>query len=144
MQKIILNIIGAQQYDRDKDKIELTTVGTMRDDGNAYIIRYSEQYEPPAEPIKVNLRIEKNGSFVEITKSTGKQASCLSVEKAKRNLCNYRTPYGEILMGVYGKEIELDVQDTGGSFRFSYDIDINGAVSSANTVKIDYSVTGVN
>lgn len=144
MQKIILNITGTQQFDSETDKIELTTVGTMRDDGNAYIIRYSEQPEPPSAPIKVNIRIEKNGGFVEMTRSTGKAGSCLSIEKANRNLCSYKTPYGEMLMGIYGKEIELDVNDTNGSFYFNYDIDINGAVSSTNTVKIDYSITGVN
>lgn len=143
MQKVVLNITGTQQFDKDKDKIELTTVGTLRDDGKAYIIRYSEQPEANTPPIKVNLRIEKDGGFVEMTRSAGSANSCIAIEKASRNLCNYKTPYGNMLMGIYGKEIELDVNEKNGSFYFGYDIDINGAVSSINTVKIDYSVTGV-
>lgn len=143
MQKVVLNITGTQQFDRDKDKIELTTVGTLRDDGKAYIIRYSEQPDSAAPPVKVNLRIEKDGGFVEMTRSSGSVNSCIAIEKANRNLCNYKTPYGNMLMGIYGKEIELDVNEKNGTFYFGYDIDINGAVSSINTVKIDYSVTGV-
>ncbi len=143
MQKVVLNIFVSQQFGDDKDKIELTTVGTMRDDGRAYIIRYSEQPEPNIPPTKVNLRIEKDGSFVEMTRSMNNSGSCLEIEKANRNLCCYKTPYGDMLMGIYGKEIELNVNEDSGSFYFGYDIDINGAVSSMNTVKIDYSVTGV-
>ncbi len=143
MQKVVLNITGTQQFDAQKDKIELTTVGTLRDDGTAYIIRYNEQPEPPSPQIKVNLRIQKDGRFVEMTRSAGSANSCLSIEKANRNLCNYKTPYGDMLMGIYGKEIEVEVNKDNGSFYFGYDIDINGAVSSQNTVKIDYSVTGV-
>lgn len=143
MQKVVLNITGTQQFGKDKDKIELTTVGTMRDDGKAYIVRYSEQTDPDTPPIKVNLRIEKDGSFVEMTRSMGEKNSCIAIEKANRNLCCYKTPYGDTLMGIYGKEIELNIKENNGSFYFGYDIDINGAVSSMNTVKIDYSVTGV-
>lgn len=144
MQKVVLNITGVQQFDAEKDKIELTTVGTMRDDGAAYIIRYNEQPEPPAKPVKVNLRIQKDGSFVEMTRSTNSGGSCLSIEKASRNLCNYTTPYGDILMGIYGKEIEINTSENEGSFYFGYDIDINGAVSSINSVKIEYAVTKSN
>lgn len=142
MQKILLNITGTQQFGRDKDKIQLTTVGTMRDDGKAYIVRYSEHQESPAPPIKVNLRIQKDGSFVEMSRTMGNQSSSIDIEKSNRNLCCYKTPYGDMLMGIYGKEIELNINEKNGSFYFAYDIDINGAVSSQNTVKIDYSVTG--
>ena len=144
MQKIVLNITGTQQMGRDKDKIEMTTVGTMRDDGKAYIIRYKEHPEPPAPPIKVNLRIDKDGSFVELSRNMVSQSSSIAIEKSKRNLCAYKTPYGNMLMGIYGKDIEIKTGEKNGSFYFGYDIDINGAVSSQNTVKIDYSVTGVN
>lgn len=129
---------------KDKDKIKMTTVGTIRDDGTAYIVHYKEHQEPPAPPIKVNLRIDKDGSFVEMSRNMGSQSSSIAIEKSNRNLCCYKTPYGDMLMGIYGKDIEIKTNDDGGSFYFGYDIDINGAVSSQNTVKIDYSVTGVN
>lgn len=74
----------------------------------------------------------------------GNQSSSIAIEKSNRNLCGYKTPYGDMLMGIYGKDIEINTGEKNGSFYFRYDIDINGAVSSQNTVKIDYSVTGVN
>lgn len=139
MNKILLEITGTQQVDFQKDKIELTTVGTLRDDGRAYIIRYNEEQAPPYSPIKVTLRIYKDESAVELTRS-GQSNSCLLIEKSKRNLCQYGTPYGNILMGIYGKQIKADVNECGGSFNFGYDIDINGSVTSSNAVNMTFTI----
>lgn len=140
MDKVLLKITGTQLIDSQKDKIELTTTGTLRDDGSAYIIRYNEEQEPPFAPIKVTVRIQKDKSFVEMTRS-GEYGSCLIIEKAKRNLCNYGTAAGNLLMGIYGREIEADIEKDRGSFTFGYDIDINGAVTSKNTLDMVFSKT---
>lgn len=135
MERILLEITGTQQIDDQKDKIELTTMGTIRDDGTAYIVRYKEEQEPPSKPINVTVRIAKDASSVNMTR-TGALDSCLLIEKSKRNQCQYRTPFGDVLMGVYGKEVETDVNEDGGKFNFVYDIDINGSVTSMNTLKM--------
>lgn len=138
MDKILLEITGTQQIDAQKDKIELTTVGTLRDDGSAYIIRYTEEQEPPIGPVKVTVRIQKDESSVQLTRS-GAFESCLTVEKSKRNLCRYGTEFGNILLGIYGREIEAKINDANGSFFFGYDIDVNGSLASRNTVNMVFS-----
>ena len=138
MDRILLEITGSQQIDSEKDKIELTTVGTLRDDGSAYIIRYTEEQAPPIGPVKVTVRIQKDESAVQLTR-TGALESCLTVEKSKRNLCRYGTEIGDVLLGIYGREIEAKINETNGSFFFGYDIDINGSLASRNTVNIVFS-----
>lgn len=138
MERILLEITGTQQIDSDKDKIELTTIGTIRDDGSAYIIRYTEEQSPPLAPVKVTVRIQKDESAVQMTR-TGAFDSCLMIEKSKRNLCRYGTEFGDILLGIYGREIETKVDDSNGSFFFGYDVDINGALASKNTVNMIFS-----
>ncbi len=139
MDRIVLKITGTQQAGMQKDKTELTTIGTLRDDGLAYIVKYTEECEPPYSPVDVTVRIQKDESFVEMRRS-GEHGSCLTIEKAKRNLCHYGTEFGGILMGIYGRDIEAgEVQDGCGSFTFRYDIDINGAVASKNTVNMTFS-----
>lgn len=139
MKRILLEITGIQQVDDIKDCIELTTVGTMRDDGTAYVIKYNEEQEPPTPAVNVDLRIAKNNSYVNLTRS-GAVSSCLLIEKSTRNQCQYPTQFGSILMGIFGREIESDIKEGGGSFSFSYDIDFNGAVASKNTVNIKYAI----
>ena len=44
MEKILIEIKGTQRYGKDTDVTELTTFGTIRDDGVAYIIRYKARW----------------------------------------------------------------------------------------------------
>ena len=99
MEKILLNIKGTQCADKQQDQIELTTTGTLRDDGAAYVVRYTEEQEPPFGSVKVTVRIQKDESTVLMTR-TGAFESCLIIEKGKRNVCNYATEYGNLLMGM--------------------------------------------
>ena len=70
----------------------------------------------------------------------GAYGSLLIIERSKRNLCNYGTQYGDMLMGIYGRTIENNYGEEEGTFLFGYDIDINGAVSSRNEVTINFKI----
>lgn len=137
MAKALITIIGHQKFDDDKDQVEMKTVGTFEHDDNNYIIRYNEELENSTAPLRAKLNIAKDESKVEMIKS-GAYSSCLIIEKSKRHLCNYGTEYGDMLMGIFGREIETEFNETEGTFKFSYDIDINGAISSQNDVIIKF------
>lgn len=139
MAKALITIIGHQKFDDDKDQVEMKTVGTVEHDDDNYIIRYNEELENGTAPLRAKLNIAKDESKVEMIKS-GPYSSCLIIEKSKRHLCNYGTEYGDILMGIFGREVENDFNENEGTFKFSYDIDINGAISSQNDVIIKFKV----
>lgn len=139
MAKALITIIGHQKFDDDKDQVEMKTVGTVEHDDDNYIIRYNEELETGSTPIRAKLNIAKDESKVEMIKS-GPYSSCLIIEKSKRHLCNYGTEYGDMLMGIFGREVENDFNESEGTFKFSYDIDINGAISSQNDVIIKFKV----
>lgn len=133
----LITIIGHQKFDDDKDQVEMKTVGTFEHDEDNYIIRYNEELENSTAPLRAKLNIAKDESKVEMIKS-GAYSSCLIIEKSKRHLCNYGTEYGDMLMGIFGREIKTEFNETEGTFKFSYDIDINGAISSQNDVIIKF------
>lgn len=137
MAKALITIIGHQKFDDDKDQVEMKTVGTFEHDDDNYIIRYNEELENSTAPLRAKLNIAKDESKVEMIKS-GAYSSCLIIEKSKRHLCNYGTEYGDMLMGIFGRKIETEFNETEGTFKFSYDIDINGAISSQNDVIIKF------
>ncbi|WP_290912137.1 DUF1934 domain-containing protein [Eubacterium sp.] len=139
MAKALITIIGHQKFDDDKDQVEMKTVGTIEYDDDNYIIRYNEELENSTAPLRAKLNIAKDESKVEMIKS-GAYSSCLIIEKSKRHLCNYGTEYGDMLMGIFGREVENDFNENEGTFKFSYDIDINGAISSQNDVIIKFKV----
>lgn len=137
MAKALITIIGHQKFDDDKDQVEMKTIGTVEQDDENYIIRYNEELENSTAPLRAKLNIAKDESKVEMIKS-GAYSSCLIIEKSKRHLCNYGTEYGDMLMGIFGREIKTEFNETEGTFKFSYDIDINGAISSQNDVIIKF------
>lgn len=139
MAKALITIIGHQKFDDNKDQVEMKTVGTVEYDDDNYIIRYNEELENSTAPLRAKLNIAKDESKVEMIKS-GAYSSCLIIEKSKRHLCNYGTEYGDMLMGIFGREVENDFNENEGTFKFSYDIDINGAISSQNDVIIKFKV----
>ena len=135
----LITITGKQNYGDDNDKIEMTTVGTIEETDDCYIIRYNEEQDPPQRPIRATLHISKDEQKVEMLKA-GAYGSLLIIERSKRNLCNYGTPYGDMLMGIDGRTIENNYGEEEGTFLFGYDIDINGAVSSRNEVTINFKI----
>lgn len=135
----LITITGKQNYGDDNDKIEMTTVGTIEETDDCYIIRYNEEQDPPQRPIRATLHISKDEQKVEMLKA-GAYGSLLIIERSKRNLCNYGTQYGDMLMGIYGRTIENNCGEEEGTFLFGYDIDINGAVSSRNEVTINFKI----
>lgn len=137
MLKVLLNVIGTQRIDMQKDKMELTTVASLEEADDCYIINYKEEQEPPLNPINVCVKIHKDESRVEMTRS-GDYESCLIIEKSRRNMCRYGTEYGDILMGISGHSIETEFDGESGEFVFGYDIDINGALASKNEVRMSF------
>lgn len=132
---ILLDVIGTQRIDSQRDKTQLTTIASLEETDTSYIIKYTEEQEPPEPSTAVCVIVGKNDDFVEMTRNG---SSCLTIEKSKRNLCHYGTGYGDILMGISGHSIETEFDGEKGRFLFAYDIDINGALASRNEVKLTF------
>ena len=100
-------------------------------------MRYNEVLESHSAPINTRLSVRKDEKRVELMRS-GAYGSLLIIERSKRNLCNYATEYGDLLMGIYGRSIEHSIDESKGKISFDYDIDINGAVTSQNEVTVTF------
>lgn len=137
MANILLEVVGIQRIDNQRDKMEMTTLATLEEQEDSYIIKYTEEQEPPSKPINVCVMVKKDEQYAEMVR-TGAFSSCLVIEKSKRNLCHYGTEYGDILMGISGHTIDCSIDNGQGKINFSYDIDINGALASKNEVRMTF------
>jgi len=131
--QVLIEIVGTQKVDGDKDRIELTTLGTLEENENEYIVRYKEMQAGIAQSIDVTVLISKDEGLVEMTRS-GAYESRLVIESSNRHLCHYGSEYGDILMGISGHSISADFDGENGEFEFRYDIDINGVIASRNSL----------
>ena len=67
---------------------------------------------------------------------TGKYNTEMVIEKERRHLCCYTTPYGELMMGIYANLISNEIGENGGTLKFSYTIDFNNTPASENELEI--------
>ena len=73
---------------------------------------------------------------------TGGLRSRLTVEKGQRHMSHYDTGYGELLVGVFGEQIQNRLGSKGGSLYMRYTIDVNHSLVSRNQVEINIKEAG--
>ena len=73
---------------------------------------------------------------IEIMKS-GVSSSHMIFEKNKKNQTYYRTPYGQLLIGVNTKNMEVCVDDDRINVRLDYELDVNHEPLADCRIKLD-------
>ncbi len=130
----VINIEGKIEQAGETDVVSLTTRGRyIHRDGN-YYIRYEETEATGYEGNTTTVKVEQD-TLVEMRRS-GTMPSEIIVERGRRHICHYETPYGAISLGVAADAIENSLSDEGGRLMFSYTLDSDKAHFSHNQVTI--------
>ena len=66
----------------------------------------------------------------------GEVYSQMVFRQGKRHLSHYRTPYGEMTIGVNARHVLVDMDETGGELELDYDIEMNHVLSGRNVFAI--------
>ena len=131
--KFIFVISSEITTDGDTSNIKLTTTGNYSKINGRWVLLYDEMSEDKTAVIKTMEKV--NDKSVTITRN-GEGSTKLIVTEGERNMCHYRTQFGDILLGVYCNEVENDLKDSGGTISMSYTLDVNASVLSENKVTI--------
>ncbi len=138
----LISVTGIQEVDGEKDKIELTTVGSfmINSRGNFYI-GYKEYDEENPEVSSNNVVKVEGDSKVTIIRNGGTQTR-LILEKGRRHQCHYRTVMGDLMIGVSTDTIQNKLRENGGKLHVSYELDFNNEMMSRNEFFIDVKKKG--
>ena len=132
--KFLITVIGIQEIDGEKDKIEVITTGDIKEkDGKKYI-SYTE-YDNENPNIKVNTVVEADENCVTITR-TGDVSSRMILEKDIRHSCQYTNSLGDMMIGVFTDCITDSLTLAGGELFVSYQLDFNCDFVSNNELHI--------
>lgn len=127
----IISITGTQTVDGETDKIEVLTTGKYEENGSEKIIRYVE-YSAEDPTLKTDTEVVvKNHSLLTITRK-GELSSQLVLEKGRRHQCHYRTPVGDMMIGVFTSSMSDTLSPLGGELKASYTLDFFGDAVSEN------------
>ena len=110
-------------YETGDDAIEVVTPADYYCRNGKHYIIYDEVLEGMAGTIKNRIKITGTDS-VEIVKS-GLSSSHMIFEKNRKNLTYYRTPYGQMLVGVNTRNMEVSVEDDRINVQVDYELDVN-------------------
>ena len=134
MKDALIDVKGVQGMDGESGTIELTTDGEFGFKDGEYVISYDEN-QMMSDGSKVKTIVTVSGDSVTLERS-GAVKSRMTIQKGVRNVCYYRTPHGDLVLGIYGDEMECDLSEKGGRIKMAYNIDSDLKPISRNVVDI--------
>ena len=144
-EKFLLSVCGKQFVNGSSDKIELQTNAAYVMRGGCRYISYKE-YSPENPEIHYRTTVKVDPNNVVTVMKGGEMSHNLILEKGQRHRCEYRTPYGNMTLGIFTEQVDINLDDNGGSVSVRYSIDIENELASTNelTLKIKEAATNVN
>ena len=140
MTKDVLLTISGLHYDEfsgredDNEPIEVIPPAAYYLKNNKHYIIYEEVVEGMPGSIKNKIRISGEDQL-EILKS-GLSGTHMVFEKDKIHMTPYETPYGELLLGIYTKDLKVEESDDRINIRINYELDINGDKVADSEIKM--------
>lgn len=141
MTKDVLLTISGLHYDtlteeeveEGDEPIEVITPATYYFKNGKHYVLYDELVEGFLGTIKNTIRITGD-SKLEMKKS-GITNTNMVFEKEKINVTPYDTPYGEMMVGVYTKDMKVNVEERNIDVSVAYALDVNNEkVADCNIV----------
>ena len=135
-QEVLLTLQGLQfdQREVDADKIETVTVGDYYKKNGKHYVVYEEVTEGFEQTTKNRLKISEN--MLELSRN-GLINMHMVFQENKKNLTNYNTPFGQILIGIDTKKIQIEEQADKIVVDVDYSLDINYEFLSDCHIKIN-------
>ena len=110
-------------YETGDDDIEVVTPANYYCKNGKHYIIYDEVVEGMTGTIRNKIKITGT-DVVEIMRS-GLSSSHMIFEKNKKNLTYYRTPFGQMLVGVNTRNMKVDVGEDNIDVLVDYELDVN-------------------
>lgn len=130
-EKYLISVRGRQLVDDEAGEVELTTRGSYVKRGDKRFIHYKEYDGDTGEASPATLKLE--GSCLTLLRPGGTR---LILEKGRRHLCEYKTEYGSMMLGVFTSGLDNQLGDKGGSLRVRYTLDMEASLASVNELTI--------
>lgn len=120
---VLLSIRGLQfEKDTDSEKIETIIFGEYYKRNGSHYIFYDELLEGEQEPVKNIIKLK--GQEMELTRRGSVNVHMVFAE-GRKNMSNYETPFGNILVGIDTKRVQIQEQDQEITVEVDYALEMN-------------------
>ncbi len=137
----ILSVEGKQTVEGSSDKIDLQTMASyVKKNGSRYISYTEYDTMNPKQTYKTTIKVSPD-NIVTVMKG-GTEKHNLMLEQGVRHKCEYATAFGMISLGVFTNSVEVDLDDSGGTVKVHYTIDVESELASINELSINIKEAG--
>ena len=120
---VLISIKGLQhQPQMDGEKIEVITGGSYYKKRDKHYLLYEEVGEGAGDVTKNLVKFDEK-TFT-LTKSGGANVNMV-FEENKRNITNYITPFGSLVIGIDASNVDIKESEEEINIRINYALDIN-------------------
>lgn len=129
----MIRVTGTQHAGGQSDTVELITEGTFDAENGGFAIRYEETAATGLEGTHTTLHVQPEKVMLS---RQGNAVGMLVLEHKKRHVCNYATPYGGLMLGVFTDRMEQKLTENGGRLMVSYTLDMGGSMMSRQDLQV--------
>lgn len=124
MKEVLLTMQGLQfdQQSENAEQIETVTVGDYYKKNDKHYVIYEEITEGFSQATKNRLKFSEG--MLELTRN-GLINVHMVFQENKKNMTSYNTPFGQILIGIDTKKIEIEEQEDDIIVDVDYALDVN-------------------
>ncbi len=132
-----LTVTGVAYNRNEEDEaMRLTTFGTLSGSPKQWKLRYTERQADSDEKHDITMTM---GEGVVTVARKGAFGSDLVFHQGHRYEGSYRTPYGDLSMGIFPTQVDYKVSDDGaGEVSLRYQLDIQGRYTSVHKLDIAF------
>lgn len=131
---VYISITGSQDYDGEKESMEMTTAGKFYDKDGKFYISYAEGELTGLDKCNTTLKISPEGTVTMMRH--GHTNTHMIFEKGKCHIGHYETPYGDFTISVTANDINVSLNENGGNIDIDYMMDINNVARSRNALSL--------
>ena len=130
-----IKLRGSQEIDGEEDSYELITEGTYKKEDGKYIVSYEGSEITGYENTTTTLSVEKNN--VSMLRTGFPTPTQMIFEKGNKYTGQYETPFGFLYVGVITNDMEVNVDDEGGSIELDYYVQFNDNDPVKNALMVE-------
>lgn len=132
---VLVSIKGTHMRDEDNENIELVVPAKYSFEEGIDKITYEELVEGSRQSIKNTISVDMEG--ISILKEGFTNSNMNFYKNGKKHITYYNTPYGEFVMGILTKNIDIQRSDDRLKVSVDYLLDIGENVISDCNIVVD-------
>lgn len=136
---VVVRLCGITGEGSEEDVIRVMTTGKLRQTPSGFLLRYQamETDDNTGAVMTQDIILSLQPGRVSMTR-LGDYGATMVFVKDRRFESKYRTPYGDLDMGVYATHVQCDLSPERGKVHLKYQVDLQGSFASMNTLHLEY------